>query len=197
MHGSSVADCVISLFALLSIHGLLSSLSLVSWRSLRDDVPDLDLDYSETFDYFSFKLSPPPKARGIRTPERAARSLSTWPTPRTPHASHGRRIKSWVRIVSGSTGKLARDRSPNPTTRSAKKMTIRFGARGNLREVSRTNLEAQGLSTTILKSQILCTLRKSWRPSDKSWIVRRTTKCLTWTPMYWSENCLCRQRRKP
>ena len=45
--------------------------------------------------------------------------------------------------------------------KSDKKMTIRFGARGILRDTSRSNLEGQGVSTTILKSQILCTLRKS------------------------------------
>ena len=59
--------------------------------------------------------------------------------------------------VSGSTGNLARDRSQNPTTRillkSAKKMRIRFCARGNLRDTSRTNLEGQGRTTTIFKSK--------------------------------------------
>ena len=50
-----------------------------------------------------------PKARGIRTPERAARSLSTWPTPRTPHASYGAGNQELGQnSVSRSTGKLAR-----------------------------------------------------------------------------------------
>ena len=66
--------------------------------------------------------------------------------------------------VSGSTGKFTRDCSQNPKTRilkSDKKMTIRFGARGNLRDSSRSNLEGQGVSATVLKSQILCSSRKS------------------------------------
>ena len=53
-------------------------------------------------------------------------------------------------------------------------MTIRFGARGNLRDTSRTNLEGQGLSTTVLKSQILCTKEKVLKTFDTSRIVRRT-----------------------
>ena len=78
-------------------------------------------------------------------------------------AWHGPGIKSWVRILfQEGQGNLRETgaKTHQRILKSDKKMTIRFGARGNLRDTSRTNLEGR-LSTTILKSQILCTLRKS------------------------------------
>ena len=40
-------------------------------------------------------------------------------------------------------------------------------------------------------------LRKSSRTSDRSWIVWRTTQCLIWGSMYWSQDYSCQQRWKP
>ena len=52
--------------------------------------------------------------------------------------------------------------------KSGKKMKIRFEAQGNLREVSKTNLQGQGLTAAVFAPRMLYTLRKSPRPLDKS-----------------------------
>ena len=50
---------------------------------------------------------PAPKARGMRTPTRAARSLATWPSPRTPHTQARAHTRVRTHARTPSPGRLS------------------------------------------------------------------------------------------
>ena len=82
-----------------------------------------DKEFKETIKSARKKLetpmAPAMPCKIIKSSKNCENGESTWPTPRTPHASYGPGNQELGQnYVSGSTGKLARHRSQNPTTHS-------------------------------------------------------------------------------
>ena len=121
--------------------------------------------------------------------------------------------------VSSRDRKLTGNINPNPTMYSQERQTRLHSifqhqetraerwisktqpAPGNwAREGRISNSEGRSYTSTICRSPIIGTLRKSSRICRKSWISKKTHHQLVskrWRPTYWSGDCLCRLRWKP
>ena len=68
---------------------------------------------------------------------------------------------------------------------------------GNWSEVKTPKSEGQRWNSTICKSPIIDTLRKSSRTCGKGCVSQKRHQYSTWRPKYWSGDYSCRQRWKP
>ena len=126
-------------------------------------------------------------------------------------------VKSWIRVMFHRGQEIAAKQQPRPnsifsraTTRwhsifehQATDAEWKTGKLSEHQEIGARwwlKIERHVWKSTVCKSPTTDTLKKSSKTCGKNWISQKRHQCSVlklWTPMYWSGDHLCRQRRKP